>query len=150
MPFWQNLDLLPSSVRESAREKPKRSPKEYAEGRERFQEQLKEATEKTKLNEASAEVLLYIELNEEELKERMQKENLQDLTQEFRSYDARQWGQLQHTFGTGQFDLAVEQTHEGHPKISMTIDLPEGNVQEKLQLNQSLQEALIARATGQQ
>ncbi len=150
MPFWQNLDLLPASIRERARERPKRSAKEYAKSREKFKEGLKEATEKSKLNEVSAEVLLYIELNEEELKEKMQKENLQDLVQEFHKYDAKQWGQLQAVFGKGQFDLQVNQTHEGHPQISMTIDLPEGNVQEKLQLNQALQEALIARATGKQ
>ena len=149
MPFWQNLDLLPSSTREHARERPKRSATEYAESREKVQEGLKEATEKSKLNEVSAEVLLYIELNEEELKEKMQKENLQDLTQEFRSYDAKQWDQLRIAFGQGDFDLGVDQSHEGHPQITMTIDLPEGNVQENLQLNQSLQDALIARATGQ-
>jgi len=148
MPFWQNLDLLPSSERQSAHERPKRSAGEYAQSREMFQEGLKEATEKSKLNEVSAEVLMYIELNETELKEKMQKENLQDLSQEFRSYDAKQWDQLRLAFDKGQFDLSVDQTHEGHPQISMTIDLPEGNVKEKVQLNQSLQEALIAKATG--
>ena len=145
-PFWQNLDLLPSMVREKAKEKPKRSAKEYAEGREKFQEGLKEAKERSRLSDVAAEVLFYIEMEEEELKEKFQEEDLKDIVQDFGSYDAKQWGQMQQTFGEGRFDLQVEQSEDGHPTISMNVDMPEGNVAEKVQLNQSLQDALITKA----
>lgn len=145
-PFWQNLDMLPSSTREKAREKKERSPEEYAEGREKVQEQVQQAKEHMKLNDVAADVLYYIEMNEEELKEKMQKESLQDVAKDFSSYDARQWRQMQQAFQQGQFDLAVTQTDDGRPAVSMTMTLPEGNVQEKVQIAQSLQEALVTAA----
>lgn len=145
-PFWQNLDLLPSMMREKAKERPKRSADEYAKSREQFQEGLKEAKNRSKLSDIAAEVLFYIEMEEEELKEKFQEEDLKDVVQDFGSYDSKQWGQLQQAFGEGRFDLQVEQAKEGHPTISMNVEMPEGNVAEKVQLNQSLQEALIAKA----
>ena len=149
MPFWQNLELLPSSTREKAQNKPKRSKEEYAESREKVKDGVKEAKESREQNESVAEVMLYIEFNEEELKEKMMKENLQDTVGEFSSYDKKQWSQLQQAFGENRFDLIVEKSDIGEPNISMRIDLPEGNVREKIPLNSSLQEALITRATGE-
>ncbi len=147
MPFWQNLDLLPSMVREKAKEDRERSAEEYAESREKVKEGVKDAKERSKLSDVAAEVLFYIEMEEEELKEKFQEEDLKDVVQDFGSYDSKQWGQLQQAFGEGRFDLQVEQAEEGHPTISMNVEMPEGNVTEKVQLNQSLQEALIMKAT---
>jgi len=147
-PFWQNLELLPSSSREKARERTERTPKEYEKSREKVKDNVREAKDQMKNKEHSAEVMLYIELNEEELKEKMKEESFDEIAGEMRSYDARQWAQMQQTFANGRFDLQVETTDEGKPMISMNIEMPEGNVKEKVQLNQSLQEALIARATG--
>jgi len=148
-PFWQNLEHLPSASREKAREKNKRTPKEYEKSRNKVKENVKEADDRMKNKEHSAEVMLYIEMNEEDLKEKMKEESFDEVTKEFGSYDARQWAQMQKTFAEGQFDLQVETTDEGKPKISMNIDMPEGNVAEKIQLNQSLQDALITKATLQ-
>jgi hypothetical protein len=150
MPFWQNLELLPSATREKSREAPKRSREEYKKSREKFQEGLRESNERMKNTEITAEVMLYIELNEEELKQKMIQERPEDVIQAIGSYDAKQWGQLKQTFAEAQFDLQVEATDEGHPSISMQIDFPEGNVSEKIPLNESLQEALIAKASGTQ
>lgn len=149
MPFWQNLELLPSSAREKARNKPERSSEEYADSREKVKEGVQEAKESREQNESVAEVMLYIEFNEEELKEKMMKENLQDTIGEFSSYDKKQWSQLQQAFGESRFDLVVEKSDAGEPHISMRVDLPEGNVQEKIPLNSGLQEALITRATSE-
>ena len=150
MPFWQNVELLPSASREKAREKPKRSAKEYAKSREKVKEGLQEAKESREQNENTAEVMLYIEMNEEKLKEKMKDENLTDVASGFMSYDKRQWGQMQKAFGEAHFDLSVEKGEDGQPQISIQIDLPEGNVSEKMQLNQQLQDALITRALGQE
>ena len=146
-PFWQNLELLPSASREKARESVKRTPKEYKESRKKVKENVKEADDRMRNKEHSAEVMLYIEFNEKELKEKMKEESFDEVAKQFSSYDSRQWSQMQQAFGEGKFDLQVETTDEGKPTISMNVDLPEGNVAEKVQLNQSLQEALITRAT---
>ena len=145
-PFWQNLELLPSAVREKAR-KPERTKEEYAEGREKFQEGLRESEDRMKNKEITAEVMLYIEFNEEELKEKMAKEKPEDVVKSLFSYDSKQWGDLSQAFADRHFDLQVEAQDDGTPVISATVTLPEGNVTEKMQLNQSLQEALITRAT---
>jgi hypothetical protein len=145
-PFWSNPDLLPSMIREKARETPKRSEEQYAETRERVQKGVREAEKHMKLNDVAADVLLYIEMNEEKLNEKLKDESLQDVAKDFQSYDAKQWGQLQQAFGAGKFDLHVTQAEKGHPIITMTVTLPEGNVQETMQLNQSLQDALVKRA----
>lgn len=150
MPFWQNVELLPSSVRKKAREKPKRSKEAYAESREKVKEGVQEAKESREQNEQTAEVMLYIEMNEEELKEKMKDENLADIAANFSSYDKKQWGQMQQIFGEANFDLSVTKGEDGQPQISMQIDMPEGNVSEKMQLNQQLQDALITRALGQE
>jgi len=147
MPFWQNVELLPSASREKSRKRPKRSKEEYKKSREKVKEGVREAKEHREQNETVAEVMLYIEMNEEQLKEKMKDENLSDIASGFTSYDQRQWDQLQTIFGEGRFDLSVDKNDEGNPRISMQIDLPEGNVSEKVSLNQSLQDALIARAT---
>lgn len=147
-PFWSNPDLLPSMIREKARETPKRSEEQYAETRERVQKGVREAEKHMKLNDVAADVLLYIEMNEEKLNEKLKDESLQDVAKDFQSYDARQWGQLQQAFGAGKFDLQVVQAKDGQPQIAMNITLPEGNVKETVQLNQSLQDALIQAATG--
>lgn len=147
-PFWQNLELLPSSVRHKVREKPRRSPEEYEASREKVKEGLREGDEHKEKEEKVAEVMAYIELNEDELKEKMQGEKLEDTLAEFRSYDLRQWRSMQQAFAQGKFDLSVTASDEGKPKISMQIELPEGNVTEKLQLNPQLQQALTTRALG--
>ena len=148
MPFWSNVDHLPAMVRDKVREKPKRSAKEYEKSRLKVHENVREAKKLRKQNENLAEVMLYVEVNEEELKEKMKEENLQDVSSEIRSYDARQWSQLQQAFAEGHFDISVDKDDANQPQISMTIDQPEGNVAEKMQLNQSLQDALITRALG--
>lgn len=145
-PFWQNLELLPSSVRHQAREKLARSPKEYEESRAKVKEGLREGDERKEKERGVAEVLFYIEMNEEELKEKMQGEKLEDSLAEFRSFDLKQWRSMQRAFAQGKFDLSVAATGEGKPTISMQIELPEGNVTEKLPLAQALQEALTTRA----
>ena len=150
MPFWQNVEMLPSASRDKSREKPRRSAKEYAKGREKVKEVIQEAKESHEENRSVAEVMLYIELNEDELKEKMKDENLGDLVADFSSYDKRQLGQMQQVFGEAYFDLSVDKGENGQPQISMQIDLPEGNVSEIMQLNQPLQDALIARTLGQE
>ena len=150
MPFWQNVEMLPSASREKSREKPKRSAKEYSKDREKVKEGVQEAKESHEENRSVAEVMLYIELNEDELKEKMKNENMADVVSDFSSYDKKQWGQMQQIFGEANFDLSVTKGEDGQPQISMQIDLPEGNVSEKMQLNQQLQDALITRALGQE
>jgi hypothetical protein len=145
-PFWQNAELLPSAIRDKARETPKRSAQEYAESREKVKQGVREAGEHTKNSKQSAEVMLYIELNEDALKEKIAQEKPEDIIQNIGSYDAKQWGQMQQAFGETHFDLQVETTDEGKPQIAIQIELPDGNVSEKLQLNQSLQDALITKA----
>jgi len=145
-PFWQNLELLPSSVRHKAREKPARSPKEYEESRLKVQEGIREGHERKEREQNVAEVLFYIEINEDELKEKMQGEKLEDTLAEFRSFDLKQWRGMQQAFAQGKFDLSVGAAADGKPHISMQIELPEGNVTEKLPLAQSLQNALTTRA----
>lgn len=145
-PFWQNLELLPSSVRQKLREKAPRSPEEYEESREKVKEGLREGDEHKEKEKGAAEMMLYIEVNEEELKEKMSKEKLEDTLAEFGSFDLKQLRGMQQAFVQGKFDLSVGTTSEGKPTISMQIELPEGNVSEKLQLAQALQEALTTRA----
>lgn len=147
-PFWQNPELLPSSVRQKVREKPARSPEEYEASREKVKEGIREGHERKEKEKNVAEVMLYIEVHEEELKEKMQKEKMEDTIAEMRSYDLRQWRQMQQAFAAGQFDLSVNVTDDGTPQISMQIELPEGNVTDKLALNQKLQDRLIQRAVG--
>lgn len=148
-PFWQNLELLPSSVRQKLREKAPRTPEEYEESREKVKEGLREGDEHKEREKDAAEVLLYIETNEEELKEKMSKEKLEDTLAEFGSFDLKQLRGMQQAFAQGKFDLSVGTTSEGKPAITMQIELPEGNVTDKLQLAQSLQEALITKAIGE-
>jgi len=148
MPFWQNVELLPSSTREKVRKRPKKTPKEYAKGRRKVKESVREAEQKREQNENAAEVMLYIELHEEELKEKMKDENLSDVVADFGSYDTHKKNQMMQAFGEARFDLSVDKAEDGNPRISMQMELPEGKVSEKLQLNQALQDALIARAVG--
>lgn len=147
-PFWQNLELLPSSVRQKIREKAPRTPEEYEESREKVKEGLREGDEHKEKEKGLAEVTLYIEVNEEELKEKMSKEKLEDTLAEFGSFDLKQLRGMQQAFAQGKFDLGVSQTSEGKPTITMQMELPEGNVSDKLQLAQSLQGALITKAMG--
>jgi hypothetical protein len=148
MPFWNNVDLLPAQVREKAKEEPKKSAKAYAKGREKFKEGLRESEDRVKNKKEAADVMLYIELNEEELKEKMSDEKPEDIVKKIGSYDAKQWGQMQQAFGESRFDLSVDTDDQGKPIISMQVELPEGNVSEKMQLTQGLQDALVARALG--
>jgi len=136
-------------TREKVREKPKRSKEAYAKSREKVKEGVQEASEHKEQNKSVAEVMLYIELNEDELKEKMKNENMADVVTDFSSYDQKQWSQMQQVFGEANFDLSVTKGEDGQPQISMTIDLPEGNVSEKMALSQDLQEALVKRALGQ-
>ena len=110
---------------------------------------MQEAKESHEQNETMAEVMLYIEINEDELKEKMKDENLSDVITDFASYDQRQWNHMKQAFGEANFDLCVDKSDKGQPRISMQIDLPEGNVSEKIPLHKDLQEALITRALGE-
>ena len=142
-----NLDIYSSSRRfEKRRERMKRSPREYAKSREKVKDNVREVDEHMEKNEKTAEVMLYIEMNEDKIKEKMLKESLRSSIGEFSSYDKKQWGQMQLAFSQGKFDLSVDTTHDNKPRISMQIALPEGKVSEKLPLTQSLQEDLMAQA----
>ena len=142
------LDILPSLERQKIRERPERSREEYAESREKVKKQRERTQEEREKNERTADVLFYIENCGDDVKEKLAAEKLEKVAGNLQNYDAKQWGQMQQAFVQRHFALKVDTTGDGQPQISAVIDLPEGNVREKLPLVSALQQALIAKAVG--
>src|SRR3990167_8073718 len=140
-----NLDIQPSSDRFRKRlERMKKNPKEYAaERKERVGDQVEKVTEDQERNKQASEILFFVEAHEEELKKKLGGD-LEKATGALQNYDARQWDDMTQLFKQGKFDLAVDSTEKGEPQISVRIDLPEGNVQEKIPLTASTQKELLA------
>ena len=124
----------------------KKSPEKYAEERkERVGDQVEKVTEDQERNKQASEILFFVEAHEEELKKKLGGD-LEKATGALQNYDARQWDDMTQLFKQGKFDLAVDSTEKGEPQISVRIDLPEGNVQEKIPLSLSKQQDIIALA----
>jgi DNA-binding ferritin-like protein (Dps family) len=140
-----NLDLSPSSERFRKRmERMKKHPKEYAaERKERVGDQVEKVREDQERNRDLSDILLFVEEHEEELKD-MLGADLENVTGSMQNYDAKQWGEMKQLFGAGQFDLVVEASPQNEPRVSVRIDLPEGNVQEKIPLTPSKQKEILA------
>lgn len=140
-----NLDLQPASDRFRKRlERLKQNPQEYAAEREkRVGDQVEKVTEDQERNKVASEILFFVEAHEEELKKKLGGD-LEKATGALQNYDARQWDDMTQLFKQGKFDLAVDSTEKGEPQISVRIDLPEGNVQEKIPLSLSKQQEIIA------
>src|SRR3989338_11187961 len=96
-------------------------------------------------NKQTSEILFFVEAHEEELKKKLGFD-LEKATGALQNYDARQWDDMTQLFKEGKFDLAVDSTEKGEPQISVRIDLPEGNVQEKIPLSPSKQQEIITLA----
>ncbi len=146
-----NLDIQPSSDRFRKRlERMKKHPKEYAKERQkRVGDQVEKIGEDQERNREASELLILLREHEEELKEQLGAD-LEKATGALQSYDAKQWEDLQQFFSEGKFDLFAEPTDEGKPQISVRIELPEGNVQEKIPLTPSKQQEILAMAPPKQ
>ena len=146
-----NLDLSPSSERFREREKRKKKhPKEYAEDRkERVGDQVEKVAEDQERNREISELLILLREHEEEFKEKLGND-LENVTGMMQNYDARQWSEMKQAFGEGKFDLSIDATSEGKTQISVGIDLPEGNVHEKVPLTPSKQKEFLAAMQAKQ
>ena len=145
-----NLDILPSSERFRQRhERMKRGPKEYAEQRaERVGDQVGNIAEDMERNEELSELLIALHEEETTLKEQLGGD-LENCTGALQNYDAKQWEDLLKAFTQGRYTFTVETGKNGKPEIGLALDLPEGNVKEKIPLTQTVQEAIASHARGQ-
>ena len=142
----RNLDLMSSSEREKKRAKQKRSPEKYRESREKVQEQYEALSEDKEQREQASEVLMFIEMNEEKLKDELAAFEAESVLKDTQSYHDQQWARIAQAFHEKDFDVVVDRSEKGHPKIDLQFDLAEGNISEKIPLKQTLQESLQGQA----
>jgi hypothetical protein len=138
-----NIEHLSTSEREKAlKRRAKKSPEQYAEERtERVGDQLKEVEEDQERNEKAAELLHDLHEHEKKLKEALGSE-LEKVAMKLQQYDAKQWDDLSQAFAHGQYSFKTEPQGK-HIEISIVIDAPEGNVQEKIPLKKNTQQDVM-------
>lgn len=145
---------LPSGLRERLRRRLSETEiREYFERRgERMDRHVEKIIEDYERNEALAErlhdVSEFLEAHREELTEELRDQDLLSVVDLPPGLE-QLLPQLREAFTRGKFELAVDTgQEEDRARVSVMIDLPEGNVSEKLPLKQNLSQRFVDRAQG--
>lgn len=127
------------------------SPAEYAsyvEHREKSMDRhVEKVIEDFERNAEAADLALHVELHQETLKEELKEKEFTDIV-ELPQKLQEKLPALQQAFAEGKFHLDVQPTGDEHAHLTVSVQLPEGNVQEALPVKPQLQKTILARARG--
>ncbi len=142
---------IPARLREYLKQR--LSPAEYAAYVERREKSMDRHVEKIledyERNQEVADLTLHLELHGEQIREELQQKDLTDVV-DLPPRLAESHTALREAWSDGRVRLNVEPHHRDRPPLTVTVDLPEGNVRETLPMKPQLQQVILHSARGKQ